>query len=814
MVLSTLFAPLPVVGEMPLLPEYLNGDSQGYQGNGVTTPAVILEFDVIITPSVLNFGTAYENYTIGPGQVEPLTVNINNVGSLGMSNVTFTVTGTSGTANTAFTTTPASIASIPTGGSATFSVTPALGLAVGNHTATITIQADSDPPGWSLSEVITASFTVLPEQAITPIITYGQLLTSDWQSDPNGVLTGGNFTFQVQTQNIPAGTYNFGSVPIALARVASLTQIPISVAAAWVSGHSGTLVTDGAVGELSLNLNFGNMPPQGLQNLTLPIDLGGIGTAQFAFNLSVPLQPGTGGGGLGPARVTPTTPNGRGPGTLPPRNGNGNDCDDDCNDLPGELPDELIHGPSTIDEPEIQTRIETAVNEVTERILDVIDLPDFDPTLLALYAENAIARAASQEVDRYSLIIVNQPNVEALQGIAHEAIAQIEAIFRYKEIEINRDLRANVFFVTADFAEVNIRVEPSAMLTDVDQVWINTPYYELAFTMDFINNNAHADLYINLTATASASGGSAITTPLPLTRVASSNLDGNMLPTVPTVPTASTTPTLPPVAANGSPSGLHTYTVTFSREITEPVRVSVPPIPGDPDFQAMREANGDIMNGRYNPVTNRIDSRISRTGTYTVVENRVNFYDIQHLSAEAQRAILVMASQGIISGTAPGQFSPGNSINRVQFATLTVRKLGLRDPNANGNFYDVSVTAWYRAAAGLASRHGLMSGTGMAPTGQYIFSPYMNMPREQVVAIAARILRREMPYRDPANPFLLLQNYYVDAHTIPEWARTDISLATREDLVVRRADRQFRPTNIIDRAETALILYNLYRKIW
>jgi hypothetical protein len=306
--------------------------------------------------------------------------------------------------------------------------------------------------------------------------------------------------------------------------------------------------------------------------------------------------------------------------------------------------------------------------------------------------------------------------------------------------------------------------------------------------MEFINNNAHTDLYIYL-----SSIGSGATTP-PLARVASvESLDGM-------------SPTNIAYITNGGP----VYNVTFSREVTEPVRLSVPPVTGDPDFQALRDANY-IMPGRYNPVTNRIDSRVNRTGTYTVVENRVNFEDIGHLSAEAQRAILVMASQGIISGTRPGQFSPENPINRAQFATITVRKLGLHNPNADGGFTDVPHGAWYRAAIGAASYHRIMTGTGVNPPR---FSPNQNMPREQIVAVAARILRTQMGYRNPTNPDDVLQRNFNDAHTIPQWARTDISLAAREDLVVRRADRNFRPTDQVNRSEAALILYNLYRKLW
>ena len=55
---------------------------------------------------------------------------------------------------------------------------------------------------------------------------------------------------------------------------------------------------------------------------------------------------------------------------------------------------------------------------------------------------------------------------------------------------------------------------------------------------------------------------------------------------------------------------------------------------------------------------------------------------------------------------------------------------------------------------------------------------------------------------------------YTDASAIPEWARIDVALATRENLVVRRTDGAFNGTATMTRGEAALILYRMFMKIW
>jgi len=367
----------------------------------------------------------------------------------------------------------------------------------------------------------------------------------------------------------------------------------------------------------------------------------------------------------------------------------------------------------------------------------------------------------------------------------------IEAMLEAHDHQLNRSPHANITLVTTD-SDISVYIASDSVQADVEQIRIETPYYQVAFTTNFIRNEAGTQpltVSVNRNITRN-------TAFVPIGVVASNNLDFLRYLAIPD-----------PGVANRS------YEVNFNRgdqavQVSHPIGVSVLPNGDTPTcYQVLQSEDGEIVAARYNPSTNMLDARIREEGTFTVVENRVDFADIQESSAEMQRAIRVLASQGLIAGVGQGQFNPSDPITRAQFASLITRMLGVYNANSNGQFSDVRRDDWFFGAAGSARRHGLMSGTA-----ENIFSPHMVMPREQLVAIAARVLRNEMGYRNPATP----ENYlrFVDRAHLADWSTNDIALASRENLIVRRADRHFLPRENMTRGDAAMVLYRLYIRLW
>jgi hypothetical protein len=388
-------------------------------------------------------------------------------------------------------------------------------------------------------------------------------------------------------------------------------------------------------------------------------------------------------------------------------------------------------------------------------------------SILALQAEYAIAQAATVHVDSHhpyrNQIIINQPNLLEPLQVANQTRAEIEEFLAGMGYSFNRYINANVAFITADHQNLEILIEPSAPLVNVDRVWIRTPYYNISFTHSFMVHNAQ--------------------TPLTIT-------------------------------TNSFINSPRTYSVEFSRPVTEPIRLSVPTIQGDPTYQTLQQispATGQaqgISITNHNPVSGQLEARISQSGTYTVISNRIDFADIQGRSEEMQRAIRILASQGVISGITDAEFRPDDPLNRAQVAMLITRLLGISDSNADGGFADVQRSDWFFGAVGTATRNNLMAGTA-----ENRFDPHLNIPRDQMLAISARVLRREMNYHNPAVPMNYL-NVFADHADLAEWSIVDISLAARENLVIRRADRNLQPRSTITRGEASIILYRLYRRIW
>ena len=172
-----------------------------------------------------------------------------------------------------------------------------------------------------------------------------------------------------------------------------------------------------------------------------------------------------------------------------------------------------------------------------------------------------------------------------------------------------------------------------------------------------------------------------------------------------------------------------------------------------------------------------------------------------------QDAIRVLASKGVINGTSATEYSPDNTITRAEVAALIVRMLGKLDPNADGGFADVTRSNWYFGAAGSSKRHGIITGFE-----DNTFRGTVQIPKDQLFVVLARVLKTEMNYSVPKSAADYLA--YSDADKIAAWAKDDVALATMANLIVKRTDGRFNPTEQMTRGDTAIVIYRLFQKIW
>ena len=238
------------------------------------------------------------------------------------------------------------------------------------------------------------------------------------------------------------------------------------------------------------------------------------------------------------------------------------------------------------------------------------------------------------------------------------------------------------------------------------------------------------------------------------------------------------------------------------------VKITFPGINVNSKNAAVVDENGNVIGGKYNPVTKELEAKISNSGTFSVIDNAKSFSDIKNKSGEVRDAIELLASKGIINGTSETEFSPDSPITRAEVTALVCRIISKYDPNADGGFDDVTKADWYFGAAGSGKNEGIINGyVNNTFRGKYI------IPKIQIVSIAARVLKTEMGYKDVVNTYSVLSEFS-DAYDIADWGKNDVALAANTNMVVRRKDNTFVPNDEMTRGDAAVVLKRLFDKVW
>ena len=254
--------------------------------------------------------------------------------------------------------------------------------------------------------------------------------------------------------------------------------------------------------------------------------------------------------------------------------------------------------------------------------------------------------------------------------------------------------------------------------------------------------------------------------------------------------------------------GEKTVEINFNKDTDTTVTISFPNMNENDKYYAVVDENGNPIGGKYNPATGTLEAKLSESGIYKVVNNEKDFSDIKDKSAEMQEAIKVLASKGIINGTTATTFAPDSTISRAEVTALLMRTISLLDPNANGNFADVSTSNWYCGAAGSAKEHNIINGYE-----DNTFRGNTIIAKDQIVAVSARTLKQQMNYKTPSDVESEL-SVYADVNSIASWAKEDVALATMTNLVLKRTDNTFSGSDGMTRGDAAIIMQRLFNKLW
>lgn len=394
----------------------------------------------------------------------------------------------------------------------------------------------------------------------------------------------------------------------------------------------------------------------------------------------------------------------------------------------------------------------TAVKAVKQLVesLDVKEKKSRDAAdLVLLYAEEAIARANSINVSESSVIIKNSDIAELEKSIESTEKA-VCAVLTENNIPIQRKVNR--------YAAINCTQKNTKdTVLEIDKEALTSGITGVKIMMDGVEAELAADY----------SGKAKIKT----------------------------------VSKNSKE-----YRVEFNAGSN--IKLSIDGFEDNNDYTAVVDSNGKAVGGKYNPVTGMVEAKLKESGVFTVKNNEKEFDDIKDKNIRVQKAIKVLAAKGIISGTADKTFSPDNTITRAEVAAIVMRTLSKLDPNADGGFADVKSSDWYFGAAGSSKKYGIINGFEDGT-----FRANIEIAKDQITAVSARVLKNEMGYLDVENIGEYL-GIYSDADTIADWAKKDVALATAANLVVRRKDEKFGGEAAMTRGDAAVILYNLFMKIW
>ena len=155
---------------------------------------------------------------------------------------------------------------------------------------------------------------------------------------------------------------------------------------------------------------------------------------------------------------------------------------------------------------------------------------------------------------------------------------------------------------------------------------------------------------------------------------------------------------------------------------------------------------------------------------------------------------------GYISGTSETTFAPDALVTRGQFVTIMGRMLGANAGNGKTQFTDVPEKAFYAPYVGWAASKGYVNGTSATT-----FAPDANITFEQMGTIIANHLNKSGVVVVATLP----PTTYKDASSIAGWAKGNMELMAKYNLLPTDAVGNVNPRNQVTRAEAAVSLVRL-----
>ena len=411
--------------------------------------------------------------------------------------------------------------------------------------------------------------------------------------------------------------------------------------------------------------------------------------------------------------------------------------------------------------------LDSAVNSLKRMLndlpVDARESPD-GIDYLTQYAELASAKVSSTNVSGTD-IFINNASMKALETISKQANITLENALMGEGIFSYRYLADAITLLTEQISKITIHIDPDILETTIDKVRIENSVYALTITISDLAEHLNEPLSFSVSVE-----------------------DFTF--------------------SDGRFTDLSLMVVMDEERLGNSFMISMPPIEGDLETQLLINYNGDVAASKYNPFTKLIDGYIQYSGTY-IVSFQNPFVDTVYLQGETKQAIQTLFASGITRGISPDSFAPYDPIRRGIAINWIMEAVGKIDNSATVDFKDVRPDSIYYHAVASALKHGIVAGTTDST-----FEPQLLMTRSQFLTWVGRVMVFEMHYKEPTDATEYLSQKYNDVEAMRDYEKPYVAIATRAGLISPDQDGNFNGDRVMTRAQAAVVIYRLLKRMW
>ncbi len=446
-----------------------------------------------------------------------------------------------------------------------------------------------------------------------------------------------------------------------------------------------------------------------------------------------------------------------------------------------------------LSETETLSAVETKLGTITNYQKQDPDSIE-DMTNYAEYAASQSAIITTESVT--GEIVLDSGLLNDAANQVGQLISQMDSIISENDIQLNRSMKKEIKVKSVSTGNVSVVLDTSLKNIKADKITIESDAFVLSIDAASMMDNLSDNLVVNIEKQQTAYIGE-----VELTASIRNNIGilaiGELYNKY----------------LSGS-SVIDKYQVSFSYQESEEAQLENKLVIGfnsassDTEYNAVfieRDGVAEALGGKYNKKSGKLEIKTDEVGTYYVMENRKSFSDINAMDETTKKAIAVLAAKGMINGKSETTFDPNGTITRAEFTKIIIRALYLTDINAENTFSDIADNSWYRPYVASSKQAGLINGYTDGT-----FKPENVITKQEMVKICAASLYEQKGYNYPSNIDLYVSRY---SDTVTGWVQKYLALAEREGIVVGNSTGRFKGEQGTTRAEAAVMLYKLFRRL-